>query len=129
MGYRQARPEHSGQCLKQYRGFFFFQYTLNDGPDHPLSIGPDTRRLAQPGDFNIDIRSDSLLQWPQLNTVIITASDSQGHTSSATVRISNLAPSRWPLPYEVSWSSSTSLTDSAQVVDGKWGWARRTGLR
>ncbi len=36
--------------------------------------------------------------------------------------MTNLAPSRWPLPYEVSWSSSTSLADSAQVVDGKWGW-------
>jgi hypothetical protein len=103
-------------------GVASLRYTLNGGPAHPLSIGPDTRRLALPGDFNLDIRSDSLIKWPQLNTVTITATDSQGRTSSATVQVANRTPSRWRLPYEVSWSSVSSLADSAQVVDGKWSW-------
>ena len=30
-------------------------YSLNGGPFYSLSIGPDNRRLASPGDFNVEI--------------------------------------------------------------------------
>lgn len=51
-------------------------YSLNDGDEVSLSIGPDTRRLSRAGDFNIDIARDMLKEGE--NKVLIKAVDKQG---------------------------------------------------
>ena len=60
-----------------------FSYRLNQGSPRTLSYGGsgslnDSRRLINPGDFNIDINKDDLLPLPNTNTVVITAVDSEG---------------------------------------------------
>ena len=94
-------------------------YRLNGGSPVTLSIGANRRRLVRKGDFNIDLPM-SALQAGQ-NTVAVTATDSIGASSSTSIRVTKVAGTVWPLTYDVAWSSASSLQDSAQVVDGKWG--------
>jgi hypothetical protein len=93
-------------------------YSLNDGPSRSLSVGPDSRRLSRDGDFNIDLSYTELL--PGVNTVEITATSSSSEETKTTVQVRDLSGAAWPIPYGVDWSSTSSLSDSAQVVDGKW---------
>ena len=103
-------------------------YSLNNGPAVNLSLGPDGRRLANPGDFNIDLAVSDLLVGN--NTVRITATDSLGNPSTETVTVSFHAGNLWPLPYTIDWSTTPSDGDLAtpdaaiqtvaQVVDGNW---------
>lgn len=93
-------------------------YSLNGGAARPLAIGPDTRRLEAPGDFNADIPWDDLA--PGVNEVVLTASDGAGNSSSRTVTVGRQDGSA-PLPYSTDWASAARIGDQAQVVDGKWG--------
>jgi len=93
-------------------------YSLNGGPDIPLSIGPDDQRLAAPGDFNADILNTDLLAGP--NQLVIKATDTLNNQSTETVTIDYTCGNVWPLPYAIDWSSVTNLQDVAQVVDGQW---------
>lgn len=109
-------------------GMGSLSYTLNGGSPVALSIGPDNRRLENPGDFNID------LNWTTLNnganTVVITATDALSNVSTKTVTVNYTAGNVWPIPYTADWSSLTTDADPAtpdpqiqtlaQVVDGKW---------
>ena len=49
-------------------------YSLNGGPELPLSVGPDQRRLDRTGDFNVEIDYADLLDGTP-NQLIITAID------------------------------------------------------
>jgi regulation of enolase protein 1 (concanavalin A-like superfamily) len=99
-------------------GVTALSYTLNGGPARSLSMGPDTRRLAQAGDFNIDLPVSSLL--PGANQVRITATNGLNQTSKTDVSVVNSHGPAWPLPYSVDWTSATSINSVAQVVDGLW---------
>ena len=105
--------------VSDQNGVASLKYSLNDGPFIDLSQGGDTRRLWLPGDFNIDLPYAGLN--PGSNTVRITAINGGGEESNTTVIVNNSSGSVWPMNYSVGWGSSTSLVDSAQVVDGKWG--------
>jgi len=94
-------------------------YSLNGGASRNLSTGPDTRRLSRSGDFNIDLTYAGLL--PGLNSIQISAMSTGGELTQTTVLVRDLSGSPWSFPYSVDWSSTSSLSDSAQVVDGKWG--------
>lgn len=93
-------------------------YTINDGPDLPLSIGPDTYRLQNDGDFNIDINQNNLNTG--INIIDITAEDSQGNTTTVTVALNYTPQNTWPIPYNIDWDNVNELTDVVQVVDGLW---------
>jgi hypothetical protein len=93
-------------------------YSLNGGPHHSLSIGPDIRRLAAPGDFNIDIYYTELLAG--LNVVIITATNDLNQQTVATVTVEYITGNRWPQPYNIDWRRVDNVQDVAQVVDGLW---------
>ena len=95
------------------------EYTLNGTGPFTLAIGPDGRRLAEAGDFNIDINIADLLDGD--NTVVITATDDASNSSEETVTVNYTSGNTWPLPYSVDWSTVTNIGDVAQVVDGKWG--------
>lgn len=101
-------------------GIASLNYTLNGGPVVALSLGQDTRRLAGTGDFNIDIAYSALLPLPDSNIVAVTARNGYGVYTHDTVIVRYLSGTVWPRAYSVSWANTSSLTDSAQVVDGLW---------
>ncbi len=96
-------------------GISTLKYTLNGGAARSLSFIPDTRRIANSGDFNIDLKFSELTHGD--NSVVITAVANNGETAQSTVTVRNLSGPVWPLPYSCAW---TQLVDSAQLVDGKW---------
>jgi hypothetical protein len=93
-------------------------YSLNGGPSNSLQMGPDDKRLAQLGDFNIEMDYHDLQSGQ--NIVVITATDTQGHSSTEIVAVQYEAGNVWPLPYTIDWSTTAKIQDVAQVVDGQW---------
>jgi hypothetical protein len=94
-------------------------YTLNGGANKTLSIGPDTRRLMYQGDFNIDILYRDLEVG--VNVVTIYARNSTGETATNSVAVVRQAGGSWRRNYSMQWTTPSSLMDSSQVVDGRWG--------
>jgi hypothetical protein len=98
-------------------GIASLTFSLNGGPAQPLSLGPDTRRLADPGDFNVEIDRANLVVGA--NQVVLTALSSMNKTSTAAVSV-DYALNPWPLPYTLDWSTITNIQDAVQVIDGHW---------
>lgn len=94
------------------------EYSVNGGPAKELSKGPDLRRLASPGDFNADIHERELEDGE--NEVVIRAFSGDGTRVEETLSVELIRGRRWPLPYEVDWSRIESISDAAQIVDGRW---------
>jgi hypothetical protein len=93
-------------------------YSLNGAAAKPLSIGPDKRRLASPGDFNVEIDTATLAVG--VNQIVINAVDNKGATVSKSVSIQYQNTATWPGSYTANWGVSTNIQDIAQVVDGVW---------
>jgi len=93
-------------------------YSLNGGAEGPLSRGPDTRRLLEAGDFNVEIDAADLRAGP--NSVRIRAADALGNESVREVEVVFTAATVWPLPYAISWPAAHAIGSVAQVVDGRW---------
>lgn len=92
-------------------------YTLNGGPSIPLSIGPDNARLANTGDFHIELAIADLNAGT--NVVVISATNQIG-TTTETVIVNYVPGLTWPINTTVDWSTAGSVQDVAQVVDGLW---------
>ncbi len=107
-----------GNVLSPNGAVSTLQYTLNGGPAQPLSVGATSYRLPQPGDFDIEIPYSGLNSGA--NTVVITATDVAGHTSSHTVTVNYVSGHNWPLPYTVNWTASTNPQSVLQIIDGNW---------
>ncbi|MEO0718610.1 MAG: tandem-95 repeat protein [Pseudomonadota bacterium] len=103
-------------------------YTLNGGASVSLVLGPDTRRLQEDGDFNIEIDYSQLDPTATDDTIVITAQRVGGGTFTRTVTIDYEAGNDWAADYSIDWDAATSITDVVQVVDGKWS-ATADGLR
>ncbi|RMF97489.1 MAG: hypothetical protein D6727_05475 [Gammaproteobacteria bacterium] len=99
-------------------GIASLSYTLNGGASQSLSIGPNTRRLLEPGDFVIELDYTQLLNGA--NTVEITAVDGLGETTVKNVTVNYTAGNVWPLNYSIDWSTVTNINDVVNIVDGKW---------
>lgn len=93
-------------------------YTLNGGEVITLSVGEDGRRLANPGDFNIDIDTARLVA--EKNKVLISAIDSLGNSATEEVMVHYETGNTWPLPYSVDWKQTENIEDMVQIVDGHW---------
>lgn len=102
-------------------GLASLNYKLNGGAAQNLSIGPDTRRLARPGDFNAELDVTNLVTGN--NSVVITAQDQLGYVSTTTVTLHFGNQSPWPLPYSIDWGTITKLQDVVQEVDGAWSYS------
>jgi regulation of enolase protein 1 (concanavalin A-like superfamily) len=101
--------------VKDPQGVSSLSYTLNGGASRRLSIGPDLRRLYNPGDFNAEIAYSELRSGA--NTVVIRAVDGGGAVSTSTVTVNKMSGSA-SLPYTANWTNG--LVTQAQPVDGKW---------
>lgn len=93
-------------------------YTLNGGSPSDLSIGPDTRRLANNGDFNVEIDIDDLQEGE--NTVTIEFKTIDGDSFNKSVTLDFASDQIWPNPYSVDWERVSNIQDAVQIVDGKW---------
>jgi hypothetical protein len=95
-------------------------YTLNDGPAQPLRVGPDNRRLGDPGDFNVDIGLPKLV--PGSNEIVVTAVDGFGGSSRRQLVVEYPAgATEWrPGSYLFDWGTAERVADLAQIVDGHW---------
>ncbi len=93
-------------------------YSLNGGPEQPLSIGDDATRLVDIGDFNAEIAYSSLN--PGANAVRFTATAQDGTVSQHTVTVNYVAGQTWPPAYRVNWSGVTNIQNVVQIVDGQW---------
>ena len=95
------------------------EYSLNGGASLPLKFTADRQRLARPGDINVEILRTELLDG--INEVEFQATSKSGKTTKRTVQVRYYPTfNRWPLPYEIDWSKVDSISDAAQIVDGKW---------
>lgn len=101
-------------------GVVSLTWSLNGGAAHNLSLGPDTRRLLEPGDFNAEIDAALFVDGP--NTVELVARDSLSETSSVVVDIDFSADTPGPRSRTVDWDAPGAVTinDVAQAVDGEW---------
>jgi hypothetical protein len=98
-------------------------YIYDGGDSVTLSMGPDGRRLQDPGDFVVELFDAELVPdaW-----VVITARNVDPVTglfseTSEGVRVLYQRTNRTPLPYTIStWPNTTSLYTKAQAVDGYW---------
>ena len=99
-------------------GIALVQYRLNSGPWTEMQIGPDVRRLAGQGHFNIDLLLDDMNSGS--NTVVIKVTDADGGVTTKNVTVRKGSGPNWPLPVSVDWSSSGNITNLAQPVDGEW---------
>ncbi len=93
-------------------------YSLNNGPDMPLTIGPDKYRLLNPGDFNVSI--DMTGYNSGVYNLLLKARDNTNTLQTKQVAFSFTNGKTWPMPYATHWSSAASIQDQAQVVDGLW---------
>ncbi|HRX84479.1 MAG TPA: fibronectin type III domain-containing protein [Phycisphaerae bacterium] len=99
-------------------GILDITFALNDGAEQPLAIGPDRRRLLEPGDFNVEIDYADL--QPGANDVRITARDGAYNPSVAHVQVNFNAGGLWPLPWTIDWTAVGNIQSVAQVIDGDW---------
>lgn len=93
-------------------------YSLNGGIETYLSMGPDTRRLVNPGDFNIELFVEQLAKGS--NSILIRAMDEEGNIAEKKVYVENKIADAWEMPYRIEWDAVGNLTDVVQVVDGLW---------
>lgn len=101
-------------------------YALNGDPEQTLSIGPNEKRLVNPGDFNIDIWRQQLTVGK--NEILITATDMLDNQATQTVTVTYRNGILWQYPYAIIWNLVPGIQDAAQIVDGKWA-AGPDGLR
>ncbi len=103
-------------------------YTLNGGSERTLELGPDTRRLQENGDFNVDIAFDDLDGTATDDVVTIIARYNDGSVYTQEVTLEYESGNTWDANYSIDWSSVTNIQDVVQVVDGKWA-VTNDGLR
>jgi hypothetical protein len=104
-----VRTDHGIQSL---------YYQLNDSDTLSLSWGQDNHRLANPGDFNIEIHNQQVMEGT--NRVLVSALDSAGHRLSKQMEFNFNRGKYWPLPYTIDWEKVNNIQEAAQIVDGHW---------
>ena len=102
------------------------EYRLNGAGWHRLSIGPDERRLAGPGDFNVEIETEALRTGA--NVVEVRATDTAGAATVIPVKIDLHRGATPQLPYTIEWPGVADIQTVAQVIDGRWR-IDRNGIR
>jgi regulation of enolase protein 1 (concanavalin A-like superfamily) len=95
-------------------------YSLNGGPDRALTIGPNTRRLQNDGDFNVEISYSELDGSATDDVVTIKATLSSGNVDTEDVIIHYESGHQWTPNYSIDWGTVTNLQDVVQVADGLW---------
>jgi hypothetical protein len=93
-------------------------YTINGSGEIPFSLGSDRHRLAETGDFNLEINLAEL--FPGENNIVINATNTLGKSISQKVVVNYTTDKQWSLPYSVDFAEVKNIQDVAQIVDGHW---------
>lgn len=93
-------------------------FSLNGGPDHRLTLGGDLHRLAQAGDFNVEISWNELKTGKNQLTVSAYPRDGTPFSQQMDLRVER--GNIWPLPYAIDFTAVNQLQQVVQVVDGLW---------
>lgn len=94
-------------------------FTLNNQKNkRPLTLGGDLHRLANKGDFNIEIERTKLKRGK--NTVVLSIEKNDEIVTQKPITVVYNPDSSWPLPYKVNWNKITNIQDAVQVIDGHW---------
>ncbi len=99
-------------------GLHSLSCSLNGQWRMPVPVGPSAFRLAQEGDFSIEL--DRRRLSPGTNKLTILANDRDGRETTLDLHVRDNASSPPSFPFEVDWSSGDSINDVAQVIDGRW---------
>ncbi|QDV22480.1 family 16 glycoside hydrolase [Aureliella helgolandensis] len=116
----QGNPQRWINVLGRLRGHddsAVLEYSLNGGARKTLTIGPNKTRLANLGDFNVEI--DRIDLRTGHNSLVLFARDGQDEINT-NVAIVYATPSTTQLPLHIDWSSVKDIQDVAQVTDGLW---------
>ncbi len=101
-------------------GLALLTYSLNGEPAQNLALGPDSRRLNDAGDFNIELSYDQLDPSPTDDVVRIRAAFSDGEIFTRDVTIDYRHNPTPTANYSIDWAGVPALQDVVQVVDGLW---------
>jgi regulation of enolase protein 1 (concanavalin A-like superfamily) len=110
-------------------GIHSASFTVNGGPTQFLRVGQNPTRLADIGDFNVEICIPGAIVPCSLpvslqtgaNSIVISATDNLNNTITHSVTVNwNNTGQTWPIPYSIDWSTVTNIQDVAQIVDGLW---------
>jgi hypothetical protein len=93
-------------------------YRLNGGSPRTVHLGPDGKRLAEPGDFIIELDRSTLPSGP--NQVVITATDVNGGSTSESVVVDHTTGQIGPLPMSIDWSTVGNLLEVVEPMEGRW---------
>lgn len=94
------------------------QYSLNKGNWKKLTLGCDLHRLANAGDFNIDL--DTILLKNGKNSLEIKLTDTENRIKTQRVHIHYSQKSDWQLPFTIDWQKEATIQKALQVIDGQW---------
>jgi regulation of enolase protein 1 (concanavalin A-like superfamily) len=101
-------------------GLVALEYSHNGGAFSELAVGPDTRRLHDSGDFNIDVLYDDLDGTSTDDLFTIRATYSDGTVETEQVTVDYVAGSSWARNYAIDWGSVGRIGSAVQVTDGLW---------
>nr|MDJ0737519.1 Ig-like domain-containing protein [Nostocaceae cyanobacterium] len=102
-------------------GVASLSYSLNGSSPVSLNYQANGLRLANNGDFNVDI-AYSLLDGSAVDDIVtITAVDELGNVSTQTVTVDYQTPTSVSENYSIDWNSVNNPLDVGQPIDGKWG--------
>ncbi len=109
-----------GNTYSPGRTITSLQYSLNGGPFQNLSIGPDTRRLLNQGDFCVELDINDVNLIDGANQVVLRATDSLSAVTQQTVTVNYDRGNIWPRNYATHFASASSVQEMVQIVDGLW---------
>jgi hypothetical protein len=94
-------------------------FILNDNPEKQfLSLGCDLHRLAETGDFNIEIERVDLTIGRNIIHLYVVWEDKI--LADEEIIVNYTQNNQWPLPYSIKWNEVKNIQDVAQIVDGHW---------
>ncbi len=107
------------------------EYRLNGGVWRALAMGDDRTisyapwRLANEGDFNVELYVAELLAGPMQNgvhrnTLELRAADDSNNVTLTTALIDYTPDVTWADTLTIDWSQQSNIEDVLQIVDGKW---------
>lgn len=100
------------------QGLEMLTSSVNGDSNDTLSIGPDLHRLAESGDFNIEVGWDQFVSGS--NHIMVTAYYQNGESYSTPTNIEITKGQSWPIPYYVNFREVQDLQEVVQIVDGHW---------